>query len=270
MGIKGSLAKIGTKNPSYKHGLSRKSLTYFCPKCGGQMSKGTVKQCRECYYKTLKGAGNPMFGRLKLKKKYYCIDCGKEVSSKLYKRCQSCASKKNWQNSEALKNRNYSGKNNPMFGKKRPEMLGSNNPNWNSELIICPICGQRFYANKSKIKNTKNTCCSLKCSYKLKEVTYKGKRNPNWQDGKSREPYAQNWTEQLKEQIRKRDDYTCQICNKKQKNYNRKLHVHHIDYNKMNCNENNLITLCHKCHMETNYNRDYWTGYFKEGIYVCI
>ena len=37
----------------------------------------------------------------------------------------------------------------------------------------------------------------------------------------------------------------------------------HIDYNKLNCNPNNLISLCRKCHMKTNSNRDYWINYFK-------
>lgn len=38
--------------------------------------------------------------------------------------------------------------------------------------------------------------------------------------------------------------------------------VHHIDYNKLNCNPNNLITLCKSCHMKTNFNREYWLDYF--------
>ena len=46
--------------------------------------------------------------------------------------------------------------------------------------------------------------------------------------------------------------------------YNRKLNIHHIDYNKQNCNEENLITLCDKCHCRTNFNRDYWFTYFTE------
>jgi len=37
--------------------------------------------------------------------------------------------------------------------------------------------------------------------------------------------------------------------------------VHHIDYNKKNCNLDNLITLCINCHAKTNYNREYWKEY---------
>lgn len=87
-----------------------------------------------------------------------------------------------------------------------------------------------------------------------------------WKGGLSFEPYPLGWTKIFKEQIRKRDNFTCQKCNKKQselKGFFKKLHVHHIDYNKQNCKENNLITLCSNCHRKTNTNRDYWFAYFK-------
>lgn len=72
----------------------------------------------------------------------------------------------------------------------------------------------------------------------------------------------------IKKIIRKRDEFICQNprCKIKQKEnikkYNRKLDVHHIDYNKINCKEENLITLCLKCNCKVNFNRDYWFAYF--------
>ena len=68
-------------------------------------------------------------------------------------------------------------------------------------------------------------------------------------------------TDILKEKIRDRDNHECQLCNKKEIDYYRKLDVHHIDYNKEHYNENNLITLCQICHLKTNFNRDYWFAY---------
>jgi hypothetical protein len=41
------------------------------------------------------------------------------------------------------------------------------------------------------------------------------------------------------------------------------LHIHHIDYDKKNCNPDNLIALCHSCHMQTNHHREFWKNYFK-------
>ena len=43
-----------------------------------------------------------------------------------------------------------------------------------------------------------------------------------------------------------------------------KLDVHHINYDKKNCSSDNLISLCHSCHLKTNYNRVYWENYFSK------
>ena len=77
-------------------------------------------------------------------------------------------------------------------------------------------------------------------------------KNPNWKGGISFEPYSIDWTETLKRAIRERDKYICQLC----KGYGNV--VHHIDYNKKNCNTNNLICLCVRCNSKVNFNRRYW------------
>ena len=61
----------------------------------------------------------------------------------------------------------------------------------------------------------------------------------------------------IRKNILKRDKQKCTICNK-----NAKI-VHHIDYNKDNNLENNLITVCSHCHPKANVNIDYWYAYFK-------
>ena len=81
---------------------------------------------------------------------------------------------------------------------------------------------------------------------------------PNWQGGLSFEPYSVDWTETLKRSIRQRDKYICQLCREKGNS------VHHIDYDKKNCNPRNLITLCQSCHMKTNFNRKFWQKLFYE------
>lgn len=83
-----------------------------------------------------------------------------------------------------------------------------------------------------------------------------GEKNPNWRGGKSFEPYSVDWTETLRRSIRERDNYICQLCSQ----YGNS--VHHIDYDKKNCNPDNLITLCQKCNSIVNKNRDYWENYF--------
>ena len=87
--------------------------------------------------------------------------------------------------------------------------------------------------------------------------------NPSWLGGKSFEEYGREFNKILKEKIRKRDNYKCNLCDIHQNNLRRKLDVHHIDYNKRNNNQNNLISLCHRCHLKTNHNRESWKNYFK-------
>ena len=85
-----------------------------------------------------------------------------------------------------------------------------------------------------------------------------GAQHPHWNNGSSFEPYSLDWTKTLKQNIRERDKYTCQLCGQFGNV------VHHIDYNKKNCNLENLITLCVSCHTKVNFNRDYWTNYFQK------
>ena len=89
-----------------------------------------------------------------------------------------------------------------------------------------------------------------------------GEEHYNWQDGKSFEPYSIDWTRTLRRSIRERDRYVCQLCGKPQGD--RVLSVHHVDYDKKNCDPKNLITLCVKCNSKVNFGRDYWTNYFKQ------
>lgn len=115
-----------------------------------------------------------------------------------------------------------------------------------------------------------------KLSIKYKERCKDEINTPNWQGGKSLEPYGIEFNNQLKEQIRKRDKYRCQQCfrhqdelfrivkGKKLKNY--KLYIHHIDYDKTNNSEDNLIPLCNNCHLQTNFNRGDWIRYFQDKL----
>jgi len=85
-----------------------------------------------------------------------------------------------------------------------------------------------------------------------------GEKNPNFNGWISKELYGFEWTDLLKHSIRTRDCFTCNICKKNG------WVVHHIDYNKKNNNPENLITVCHSCHMKTNFKREYWIKYFNK------
>lgn len=89
-------------------------------------------------------------------------------------------------------------------------------------------------------------------------------RNPMWKGGKSFEPYTSDFNNKIKKTIQKRDNKTCQLCNKKE--LNQVLVIHHLNYNKADSSLNNLIALCNSCHSKTNVRRDYWEDFFKNKL----
>jgi len=99
---------------------------------------------------------------------------------------------------------------------------------------------------------------------KINREKHLGEKNNAWRGGISLGKYSVDWTRTLRIAIRERDEYICKICGEKQGD---KTHpVHHIDYDKQNCNTNNLITLCDRCHKKTNFNRDYWIEYLNNKL----
>jgi len=86
--------------------------------------------------------------------------------------------------------------------------------------------------------------------------------------------YPQEFNKSLRDKIRKRDNYTCQNCRITEEEHLKIigtiLNCHHIDYNKKNNNEENLITLCKSCNIKANINRDYWKEYYKERMLLNV
>ena len=114
---------------------------------------------------------------------------------------------------------------------------------------ICVVCGIKFEVYPSKLLlYGRGRFCSQSCHGKWMEENVRGENHPNWRGGPT--PYKKGWTHRLREETRKRDNYQCQICLKKQDNT--RFSVHHIDYSKDNLDKHNLITLCKKCHSRTN------------------
>jgi hypothetical protein len=94
----------------------------------------------------------------------------------------------------------------------------------------------------------------------------RGSGNPWYIDGRcsgENSEYPLDFDEKLKDLIRDRDERKCKICSVKEEDLKIKLDVHHIDYDKENCDPRNLISLCHSCHMKTNVKRDKWQSFFQ-------
>lgn len=145
-------------------------------------------------------------------------------------------------------------------GKKNPkhseEMKGKNHP--------------KPWKGKHRSKGTKELIGQKIVEY-FKDPEHREKisgSNCNWYiDGRSSgydlpqmRPEHIRWAKQ----IRKRDNYTCQLCGK------RGNFVHHIDYNKDNFNLGNGVCLCNSCHTKTNTKREYWMSLFHSVIITRI
>lgn len=150
-----------------------------------------------------------------------------------------------------------------LFHSSRMTKDGNSNWHGGKQLVLCGFCGKEFEVATSKANRL--CFCSRECliEWKIKEKIFAGENNPNWKGGVSLEQYGLDFNSHLKLQIRQRDDFTCQLCGAKENG--RALDCHHIDYDKQNNSEINLISLCQEngCHQKTNGRRSYWTKYFQ-------
>jgi hypothetical protein len=96
-----------------------------------------------------------------------------------------------------------------------------------------------------------------------------GENGSNWRGGRSFEPYCPKFNNARKDHVRAKFNHACVLCGKAEGQ--RKLDIHHIDYNKMQgCDGHEwaLVPLCASCHIKTHRDRHTW---FNKLInyYVC-
>ncbi len=130
--------------------------------------------------------------------------------------------------------------------------------------LVCLECHNLFLRPIPRYRNQK--FCSHECYYIWQSKNTKGEKSQRWQGGISKEPYAFEFTNELKALIRYRDGYKCQKCGCPEIENNQKLTSHHIDYNKQNSKPSNLTSLCKGCNSKVNSNRSYWTKYFTKKV----
>lgn len=242
------------------------------------VAEKTIKNCEFCDKQFLVTPSN-------LKRRfcsYYCTYESRKTGN--WKRCLICG-KKFWIYKYELSTRKFCSSNCCYINKRNQKKIRR----------LCQVCGKEFYVIPSKVKYRYAKCCSRKCHYKsrigtkrpwvvrekiknthkIKQFGFKkgvhtspqtefkyGKDNLNFNNYSSFEPYTKKFNKTLKELIRQRDNHTCQLCGRTQKELKYTFPVHHIDYDKKNCEPINLITLCRGCHTKTNTNRDYWINFF--------
>ena len=90
--------------------------------------------------------------------------------------------------------------------------------------------------------------------------------SPAWRGGVSFAPYPVLWNDGFKWGVRERFGSKCFLCGNSGDNSEKALHVHHVDYVKDNLSQDNLVPLCHGCHVQTNHHRSFWTWFFGEKL----
>lgn len=204
---------------------SKRKLEWFdsCIDCG--MPKITRKQkaSPRCVVCSNKANAAPIH-------EYYthCVDCGEEKPRNIYPRCKPCSKKLLWEDLD-YQEKQEAYRDDPEFLRKQSESK--------LELWSDP----EFHAKHAARLAKRNRAAAY----------------PN-REGR----YGLEFNEDLKEQIRERDGRKCQLCGKTRKKRGKKLHVHHINYDKLDSSAGNLIALCNKCHVRTNWDRDFWLQVF--------
>lgn len=204
---------------------SKRKLEWFdsCIDCGIPKITRKQKASSRCIACANKANASPIH-------KYYtcCIDCGEEKPRNVYPRCKPCSKKELWKSPE-FQEKQEAYRDDPEFLRKQREA--------HLEIWSDP----EYHAHYAGLLAERNRAAAYPC-----------------REGR----YSLDFNEDLKEAIRERDGRKCQLCSKTEEENGRKLHVHHIDYDKHNSDGENLIALCNSCHVGTNWNREGWQTIF--------
>lgn len=121
----------------------------------------------------------------------------------------------------------------------------------------CSICRKPLREIERFRRDKK--CCSKACATKA----ISGQRHHFWRGGVSFETYPREFSKALKYKIKIRDNHTCQGCGA----INTLLHIHHIDSNRKNCKEKNLIAVCQRCNNGAKKARNYWQHFYRFNLH---
>jgi hypothetical protein len=98
----------------------------------------------------------------------------------------------------------------------------------------------------------------------------KGVENPNWNEGSSFGKYCPKFNNEFKERVRAFFGYICVVCKRSQEENGRRLNVHHVNYRKEACCDEDIprhfVLLCDSCHANSNNNREDWKKRFTQII----
>jgi hypothetical protein len=214
-------------------GLAKK--IYTCTNCkitfqvkAGELKKTKRPFCtKECWDKFQKGENNPAY-----------------KGSGIYKNCLNCEMRFFVKTKKRHNKAKYCTRKCMIEYHKKHK-----HPLYQDIWDKCNFCQNKIKITERKIG--KRNFCNKECAEKGHSEYIKGVNNGRYVHGEGNSSYPKNWNKRLKEAIRERDGHKCKNCGLSETEHGSKLHVHHIDSNKENLSEINLITLCKFCHGKT-------------------
>lgn len=248
-----------------------------CPVCNTEFfsTRKDAKYCsRKCAGISRRGIPSPKKGKFGFDPTRKCLQCGKIFDARVSTAkfcslsCKNAAQKGHKygvgykHTPEAIQKISDSSKDRPCIPETRKKisdsLIGRPSPNKGnkySEDVLEKLRGRTpwnkgtigLYSDEYRTKISKN------------HADVSGASNPAWKGGISFEPYCSEFNDALKEKIRDRDNRNCQLCGIEENG--EKLSVHHIHYDKENCNPD-MISLCRSCHAKTHVNRAYYEKLF--------
>lgn len=193
-----------------------------------------------------------------------CDKCGREQivgkrgGYNLCQRCSKIGRKLTEEHKDNIR-KAVSGEKHPNWGKKRtPETRKKVSE---SQIGRRPTPETRKKLSKSRIGRV----ITPETRKKISDANL-GEKHPNWKGGISFGKYCKLFNKRFKETIRGIYHNKCFLCGKTKEENGENLSVHHVNYDK-GCLCGSIcefVPLCRKCHMETNFNRNYW-----EDLIMC-
>lgn len=192
-----------------------------------------------------------------------CIECGKgttfvSLGLGFSKFCSwSCGTKHHWKHGDNTERCRK------IVAANKISQLGKVNSKESNEKRSKTLKG-RTYVDLFGVEGAK-------AQSKKRSIAHSGPKNSQWKGGHSVDPYPHEFV-YLRPKIKARDGHVCQLCSRteveEKKELSRGLAVHHIDYNKENNIEENLITLCCRCNSKVNASCDMWKRFFEVELSV--
>jgi endogenous inhibitor of DNA gyrase (YacG/DUF329 family) len=192
--------------------------------------------------------------------------CGKKHSGWLHRTCQYCGTPIKVSNADAVKGEGkfcsrsclgkWRAKNDPVISKTLSREGAK--AKWNNPELRKRMLEARAIVSADPVFRAKQS----EITRKLNRV---GPKSSTWKGGKSFEPYCPKFTKELKEAVREAFNRKCYLCGKPETE--RKLDIHHCDYNKsQGCSGNlwSLLPLCRSCHVRTNNSRWHWFALLRD------